>query len=411
MPYLLRTVSIAALIAWQAAAPASGQSCAGDCNGDGRVVIGELVTGTGAALGVRPVAACAAMDGDGDGVVAVDELMRAIDGAQRGCRHFSTVAALPGWPTGARVNAVTPDGTVLLADDGERGFRWVDGRATELGVLPVSLWTYPVAASTDGVVVVGATNGGSAEGFRWQDGHLLQFGSAVYPNDISADGRIIAGYRYNGRGANVAFRWRDGMLADLGYLRPDSHTDAVALSADGSTVVGFGQYRVSGDTTVDEAFRWRDGVLHGLGFLSSGRGAYSHAEAVSGDGSVVVGTSYTAGGFRAYRWEGGVMTALGVLPGYAESIGSAVSGDGAVVFGRCQVYEPDLGNEVFTAFVWDRRHGMRALATVLAADFDLDLGGLELLHVTDVSLDGRTIVGGSVNRPAPSWIARLDRGW
>jgi probable HAF family extracellular repeat protein len=408
---LLKTLVIALLVACAAGGPAQGQACAGDCNGDGRVVIAELTLGIGAALGSQPVASCTAMDTGADGAISVDELMQAVDRAQRGCRFFSAVATLPGWPAGAQARAVTPDGTVLLAGDGERGWRWVDGRRTDLGVLPSSLWTYPVAGSSDGMVIVGATNGGAAEGFRWQDGRIAQFGAQVYPTGISADGTVVAGYRATGRGSNVAFRWHGGTLTDLGFLRPDSHTEAHAMSADGTTVVGFGQYRPSGDdATIDEAFRWRVGALEGLGFLTSGERRYSTAAAVSADGAVVVGSSSTAGGgLQAYRWAGGVMTALGVLPGYAESIGQAVSGDGTVVFGRCQRTEDQ--EEFFTAFVWDARRGMRELAAVLAGDFGLELGGQALEQVVDVSSDGRTVVGGSVDGSVSSWIARLDRGW
>jgi probable HAF family extracellular repeat protein len=348
------------------------------------------------------------MDANGDGVVSIDEVTLAADRAQTGCAFFAPVASLPGWPDGAKVDAVSPDGTVLLADDLVRGWRWIDGRRTDLGTIPVSMWTYPVATSTDGAIVVGQTNGGTAEGFVWRDDRIAQFGSATYPVAVSADGAVIAGYRRDSRESNVAFRWRDGTRTDLGYLRPDSYTEARAMSADGSTVVGFGQYAVAPTVIVDEAFRWRDGTLTGLGFLAS-TPAYSTATAVSADGAVVVGYSLAGNGLQAYRWEGGVMTGLGVLSDYAESVATAVSGDGTIVFGGCQRTEHE--QEFFTAFVWDREHGMRELAPVLANDFGLDLGGVSLLQVGGVSLDARTIVGNRINESSLGWIARLGHGW
>jgi parallel beta-helix repeat protein len=50
----------------------------GDCNGDGRVRINELVLAVNIALGLEPMSACQAIDADRDGRPAVDELVRAV---------------------------------------------------------------------------------------------------------------------------------------------------------------------------------------------------------------------------------------------------------------------------------------------------------------------------------------------
>src|ERR1039457_2451460 len=61
---------------------------------------------------------------------------------------------------------------------------------------------------------------------------------------------------------------------------------------------------------------------------------------VSGDGSVVVGTSgYDTSGygyfFRAFRWTAGSgMVSLGSLPDYNDSLAAGVSADGSVIVGR-----------------------------------------------------------------------------
>src|SRR5262245_37489475 len=69
-----------------------------------------------------------------------------------------------------------------------------------------------------------------------------------------------------------------------------------------------------------------------LGDLPGGQFA-SRANDVSADGSVIVGSSYSASGLEAFRWtSGGGMVGLGDLPG--GSFGSAASGvsaDGSVV--------------------------------------------------------------------------------
>lgn len=60
-------------------------ACAGDCIGDGRVAVDELVVAIGASLGVGATGDCAAADADGDGRVRVDELVAAVAAALAGC--------------------------------------------------------------------------------------------------------------------------------------------------------------------------------------------------------------------------------------------------------------------------------------------------------------------------------------
>lgn len=59
--------------------------CLGDCNGDGRISVDELVRGVAIALGNVPFAACAAFDRNGDEEVAVHELISAVNAALTGC--------------------------------------------------------------------------------------------------------------------------------------------------------------------------------------------------------------------------------------------------------------------------------------------------------------------------------------
>ncbi len=59
--------------------------CAGDCSGDGRVTIDELVRIVATALGEQPLSECAAADVDEDGRLAIDETVRAVATAVGGC--------------------------------------------------------------------------------------------------------------------------------------------------------------------------------------------------------------------------------------------------------------------------------------------------------------------------------------
>ena len=84
---MLRAVLIATTVLVLAAAgtdPAQAQ-CVGDCDGDGSVAIAEVMSGVAIALAHRPIRACTAMDADADLGVSVFELTTAIGFALRGC--------------------------------------------------------------------------------------------------------------------------------------------------------------------------------------------------------------------------------------------------------------------------------------------------------------------------------------
>lgn len=59
--------------------------CVGDCDGDGRVTVDEIVRGVAIALGSSGVEMCPASDANGDGSVTVDEILAAVSRALVGC--------------------------------------------------------------------------------------------------------------------------------------------------------------------------------------------------------------------------------------------------------------------------------------------------------------------------------------
>jgi hypothetical protein len=60
-------------------------SCPGDCDGNGQVTVGELVTLVNIALGSTPPSACMAGDTDSSNDITVDEIIAAVNGALAGC--------------------------------------------------------------------------------------------------------------------------------------------------------------------------------------------------------------------------------------------------------------------------------------------------------------------------------------
>ena len=68
------------------------EACAGDCDGDGRVSVDELVTGVNIALAATPLDACPLFDDNEDARLTVDELVTAVNNALSGCRPGSRPA-------------------------------------------------------------------------------------------------------------------------------------------------------------------------------------------------------------------------------------------------------------------------------------------------------------------------------
>ena len=67
-----------------AAHPAAAQ-CGGDCNGDGMVAINELISGVNIALGSAEIGTCASFDTSGNEGVEINELVAAVNHALEGC--------------------------------------------------------------------------------------------------------------------------------------------------------------------------------------------------------------------------------------------------------------------------------------------------------------------------------------
>lgn len=76
-------------------AVASQGQCVGDCNGDGRVGVDELVLGSQIALGREGMSSCEDLDADGSGSVEIDELVDGVASAFRGCPDTPTPTANP----------------------------------------------------------------------------------------------------------------------------------------------------------------------------------------------------------------------------------------------------------------------------------------------------------------------------
>jgi probable HAF family extracellular repeat protein len=175
-------------------------------------------------------------------------------------------------------------------------------------------------------------------------------------------------------------------LNDLGTLG-GNYSHAYAVSANGSVVVGYAR----NTSNENRAFRWTSAGMVDLGTLG---GNYSYAYAVSANGSVVVGYANNASNqWRAFRWTSAGMVDLGTLGGN-DSQAEAVSADGSVVVG----YANNASNQG-RAFRWTSA-GMVDLGT---------LGG-NYSFARAVSADGSVVVGDANNASNESRAFRWTGG-
>jgi probable HAF family extracellular repeat protein len=334
---------------------------------------------------------------------------------------FQGLGDLTGGAFSSSAYGVSTDGSVVVGESnsasGDEAFRWtLAGGMQPLGDLSGGAFSSVAAnVSGDGSVVVGiGTSASGVEAVRWVGaapaqglGDLPGGDFSSYAVDVDHTGTTIAGFSDSTPGIQ-AFRWTsaDG-LQGLGDLEGDDFFSmAGAISDDGTTIVGFGTPERDFELgRGPEAFRWTSGGgMQQLGDLPGGS-FLSFAQAVSSDGSTVVGHGTTAAGYEAFRWtSAGGMQGLGDLSGFGSG-GIDVSGDGSIVVGISETAD-EMVNE---AFIWDEVHGIRDLREVLITDYGLDLAGWSLQKAIAISSDGSTIVGVGLNplNQTEAWIATV----
>jgi probable HAF family extracellular repeat protein len=182
-------------------------------------------------------------------------------------------------------------------------FRWTQGTMTGLGFPSGQTTTSAVGVSGDGQAVIIYNFGLPGSTWRWSPTSSWESlhvqGRAT---GVSRDGHVIIGYNYFPQSFDTgqptyASRWteRDGTLF-LDLLPGQNVAYAHDVSDDGSVIVGrnalFPQSSIDpqGQPGPDQAFRWTEALgTVGLGCLPGDNA--SDALAVSGDGTIVVGWS------------------------------------------------------------------------------------------------------------------------
>lgn len=151
-------------------------------------------------------------------------------------------------------------------------------------------------------------------------------GSNIKVRALSADGKVMVGDGTDVSGTSHAFIYEDGVLNDLGYFGYDG-AYVKNISLDGNTLVGY-FYDITCDC--DNAYKYSNGTFTNL---TGSVGSDSYANAVSGDGSVIVGKFKDSGEYKAFELDNGTFTNIGNIVGATNSEAIAVSANGSAIIG------------------------------------------------------------------------------
>ncbi|MGD8452576.1 MAG: hypothetical protein PVJ57_12215 [Phycisphaerae bacterium] len=261
----------------------------------------------------------------------------------------------------------------------------------------------PSGISADGGMVAARLSGSGF--FTWTESDGLvsiggNFGSGYGGSTaVSADGTVICGNATNPNSDLSEMAYYDvvaGSWTPVGCLwsggAPGSEaSNSWGISGDGGTLVGSAWV----DVTKVHATKWTaETGLVDLGSLHEDRS--SRANAVSHDGSTIVGWQDCPGGTRqAAIWSGGAETLL-YYDGQPLGEGNVISGDGSVVAGYGGW--STMVDNIRCAWRWTEDGGAELLGTLTPGtpEYITEQGA------TGVSADGHTIVG--YERPPVSWF-------
>jgi probable HAF family extracellular repeat protein len=192
----------------------------------------------------------------------------------------------------------------------------------------------PYAVGANGFVVVGGFFSEVGPGLTWMPTSGVTTIGGLNAVTVSRDGKAIAGRALDSRGLENAAIWTGGTSwRTLGSISPNARPCDRLLSgtyggnADGTVLVGLAWDGCG----IARAFRWEEAT--GMVNLGSLSGESTRANSVSGNGSVVIGWEQHATGFRqAAKWVDGREE---LIKGPADLLGEAfaTNWDGSIIAG------------------------------------------------------------------------------
>lgn len=218
----------------------------------------------------------------------------------------------------------------------------------------------------------------SAQTPSFQGVGFLPGGGNTIVTGLSADGTTVVGYGNSTGSAQQAFRWVGGTITGLGFISGGNTSQALGVSGNGQIIVG----HATTSTTFNDAVRWDTGAISGIATSNCG-GQGPFANAISSNGAVIVGNLEgtippTCFPQRPYQLSPTISPFLGNASGMA----TGVNADGSVIVGRYSVFAGGNCNPCTQTFRWS------AGSTTTIGDF-----GGNFSAAYGVSADGSVVVG------------------
>jgi uncharacterized membrane protein len=254
----------------------------------------------------------------------------------------------------------------------------------------------PTAMSDDASIVVGTGVFGIPNLYYTEAGGVVVIGDGCFSGlpAISGDGGTILGCHVDANGNENAARWLGGTdWLDLGSEAGavpcgDLLSGAWGLNQDGSLGVGLLWRATECQANAGTWDLINGGPAMVLPQLVDGRS--TRANAVNADGTVIVGWQDLETGLRvAAKWVNGAAELIRAKNGGYLGEAHAVSADGTAIVGGGYKF----GND---AWIWQEGHGVEAIGGI---------AGHGRLVALDVS-DSRRVVGFSGNNHAFVWEKR-----
>jgi uncharacterized membrane protein len=279
--------------------------------------------------------------------------------------------------------------------------RWTQATGTQV-ISPVLQGLYPVTGlSADGSIVFG-------ESWRWTaaagyEDLTSRLGNGLFRTrtifGCSSDGLTVTGIEGTYPAVGDFFRWRidqspvEILQRDAAF--PHGYFYFNTISGDGSVVAGSTRTFDNGNILQDT---YAPVVVGPAGpSVVAGESSQAGITDLSRDGSVAVGYLTDGPKLRAFRWTsqtGVVFLDAPLNDSNSSSYARAVNANGSVVVGDYL----DVGTAGTRAWIWRDDSGFIDLYAELAIHgLSSAIEGWQLLVATDVSADGQTIVGQGIN--------------
>lgn len=147
-------------------------------------------------------------------------------------------------------------------------------------------------------------------------------GTESRANGINSIGQVVGRSNVSG-GGHHAFLYTGGAMTDLGTLG-GVYSEAFSINDAGQVV---GQANLLGSSYF-KAFLWQSGTMTNLGTLG---GVSSSGRSINLSGQVTGDATITGEYARAFRYEGGSMSSLGLPAGYTASAAYGINNSGVIV--------------------------------------------------------------------------------